>query len=54
MEGLNFYFNLNIFETTVLLPNVIKMMLIELAGIRMAATKGDKTPCTAKYNPITL
>jgi hypothetical protein len=30
------------------------MMLIELDGISMAATMGDKTPCNAKDNPITL
>ena len=30
-----------------LLPNVTSKMLNELAGIRMAAIKGDSTPCTA-------
>lgn len=29
-------------------------ILIELNGIRIAATRGDSNPCTAKPNPTTL
>jgi len=40
--------------TTLLLPKVISKIVIELEGIRMAAIKGDKCPCTAKNNPAIL
>jgi|GEM_PF-6754568 len=36
------------------LPKVTSKILSELAGIRMAATSGDRSPCTANERPTTL
>ena len=47
-------YNLMILATRLLLPNVMRIMLIELDGISTAATTGDNCPCTANQSPITL
>jgi len=42
------------FASRLLLPKVISRMLRELLGISIAATNGDRLPCTAKNKPIML
>ena len=45
----------NSFFANPLLANVPYItMVIELSGINMAATTGDKAPCTAKLKPTKL